>query len=235
MPFSILEAVNLTCNCFFGKNKEPTEEEKLAEAKIRKEQAKKEELSLRLYDIARKHEIGILPVLDTYQVTNLFPINNHVNKWNIFIIGKDKVYILASINDFEGFPDTTGILNTNAMALLPESLQEFFDPVWDKTLLGRQLQFYMIYFGRTYFVNTYPFFNDDRMIIGAIMFIRSFEYLRIKDHNLDVLEEPVKKKISFDLSRENPVPQGVMNSAFYQPSNQPINQQLKSHPETIKE
>ena len=145
--------------------------------------------------------------------------------WNIFIIGNDKVYILASINDFEGFPDTKGILNTNASLVLPDTLKEFFDPVWDKTLMGRQLQFYMIFFGRTYFVNTYPFYNEDKLIIGAIMFVRSFEYLRVKDHNVTLLDDQIQKKISFDMTKPVAHPGiGVMKSALYMPSVTSVNE-----------
>lgn len=217
MPFSILEAINITFNCFCKPKQ--TEAERLKEEQLKKEEEKKEQLNMRLYEVARKHEIGILPVIDTYQITNLFPINNHIHMWNIFIIGNDKVYILASINDFEGFPDTKGILNTNASLVLPDTLKEFFDPVWDKTLMGRQLQFYMIFFGRTYFVNTYPFYNEDKLIIGAIMFVRSFEYLRVKDHNVTLLDDQVQKKISFDMSKKTEHPGiGVLKSALYMPS-----------------
>lgn len=221
MPFSILEAINITFNCFCKPKQ--TEADRLKEEQLKLEQEKKEKLNVRLYEIARKHEIGILPVIDTYQVTNLYPLSNHVHLWNIFIIGKDKIYILASINDFEGFPDTKGILNTNASLILPDTLKEFFDPVWDKTLMGRQLQFYMIYFGRTYFVNTYPFYNEDKVIIGAIMFVRSFEYLRVKDHNMSMLDASadadVKKKLSFDMTRPAAHPGiSIMKSALYMPS-----------------
>ena len=50
-----------------------------------------------------------------------------------------------------------------------------FDSVWTKTLQGKQLQFYMVWNSKLYFINTYPFFNGKGKVIGAILFMRAFE------------------------------------------------------------
>lgn len=191
MPLSILEAINLTFNCFC--NKEST--------KKKEENTNYDEM---IFSTARKYDIGVLPVNSNIQIKNLYPITDQVHLWNTFIVGKDKTYILTSVNDFPGYREESTLLNKKGDSVLPKFLQDFFDPIWDKTLSSKQLQFYMIYHSRTYFVNTYPFVNEEKQVIGAIMFIRAFERMPFEkpdDMNtfLDTIPQNVKGRLSVDL------------------------------------
>lgn len=191
MPLSFLEAINLTFNCFCAKER-------------KSEKQQREDDNQAIYDTARKYEIGILPVHNNVNIKNLYPITDQVHLWNTFIVGNDKTYILSSINDLKGFPETTNLLNKKGDVVLPTFLQDFFDPIWDKTLKGKQLQFYMIYNTRTYFVNSYPFRNDEDFVIGAIMFIRAFEKMPNETSALikQYLNDDKNGRLSFDVRKD---------------------------------
>jgi sensor histidine kinase regulating citrate/malate metabolism len=99
-----------------------------------------------------------------------------VELWNIFVVGNDKTYILCSIKDpFISIPNSGDLINNQASGLIPADLERFLDTIWDRTLVGRQLQFYITWNGRLYFINTFPFFNGKKDVIGAILFMRAFE------------------------------------------------------------
>lgn len=119
-------------------------------------------------------KVSILPVLPNFDIDNLYPLSDHVERWNIFIVGNDKTYILASINDIH-IPGVASLPNHQAHNIMPKELSTVFDSIWNKTLAGRQLQFYMVWNAKLYFVNTYPFFNGKNDVIGAILFMRAFE------------------------------------------------------------
>lgn len=143
---------------------------------IKPKKEKHEEFKEKIDSLGKKYRITILPVYTDYKIKNLYPITNQVDKWNIFIVGNDKTYILAKVEDLD-IPNHTLITNNRGTSVLPNELNEFFDPVWDKTLSGVQLQFLMIWKEKTYFVNTYPIRNEDNEVIGANMFIRSFDLM----------------------------------------------------------
>lgn len=129
----------------------------------------------RMIKAGEKYDIAILPVVSDYKIDNLYPVTDQVHKWNILIVGNDKTYIHASIYDLD-FP-TKGLLNNvGARELCPE-LNEFFDPIFDKTLQGRKLQFMIVWRKTTYMVNTYPLQNTANKVVGAIMFVRAYELL----------------------------------------------------------
>ena len=65
---------------------------------------------------------------------------------------------------------------------LPLEIFEFFDTVWTHTLIGKNLQFYMIVNGVLYFINTYSLKNTNSKIIEAIMFMRNFDTLPKDSH-----------------------------------------------------
>lgn len=132
------------------------------------------QLRSELYNVSRKYKISILPVASGYNIENLYPLTDHVELWNIFIVGRDKTYILANCKNLK-IPRSSELVNNTADGILPDELKDFFDPIWDQTLNGNQLQFYIIFDGRTYFVNSYPFFNERKRVIGAILFLRLFE------------------------------------------------------------
>ena len=159
-----LESLKLTFNCFKPK---VLDDEYFKPA---------DELDIKIYNVSRQYKISILPISHKFDIDNLYPLTDHVELWNIFIVGNDKTYILASINDEHTvIPQTADLLNKRANNILPEELVAMFDSIWDKTLLGHKLQFYMVWNTKLYFINTYPFYNGKNCAIGAILFMRAFE------------------------------------------------------------
>jgi hypothetical protein len=126
--------------------------------------------------------LSIIPVSDTYHIDNLYPITDHVEFWNIFVVGNDKTYILANVKDPHIFlPHVEKLTNDRGNRILPPALMKMFDNIWTKTLTGVKLQFYLLWGGKLFFVNTYPFLNGNQLVIGAIMFMRAFDNAYIKD------------------------------------------------------
>lgn len=129
-----------------------------------------------IYNVSREYKISILPIYPNFEIDNLYPLTDHVELWNIFIIGNDKTYILANVNDPHiKIPETQDLLNNHSEDVIPMELHAVFDAIWTKTLSGRKLQFYMVWNGKLYFINTYPFLNGKNKVIGAVMFMRAFE------------------------------------------------------------
>lgn len=122
-------------------------------------------------DIASKYDMTILPVPASFCIDNLYPPTNHVHRWNILIIGKDKTFVHASICDLD-LPDQTKFPNNRCGTVLSRELQEFFDPIFDQTLANHQLQFYMAWQSKIFLVNTYPILNQRTEVIGGVLFIR---------------------------------------------------------------
>lgn len=132
-----------------------------------------------LYMVSHKYKLSILPISSTYELENLYPITDRVREWNTFVIGNDKTYILSNVGDkttqlhsdiVEQIVDTKG-------SGLPEELFLFFDNVWDHTLKGNQLQFYIVLNGKLYLINTYCLHNRLNNVIGAVLFMRNFDTL----------------------------------------------------------
>ena len=162
LNFNLFENIELVFNCF-GKPK-------------KKGLTKEEDLDRNIYKVSREYKISILPITPNFDIDNLYPLTDHVELWNIFIVGNDKTYILANINDQHiMIPQAHQLPNKQGQSILPSELVMVFDSIWTKTLLGKQLQFYMVWNSKLYFVNTYPFFNGRRKVIGAILFMRGFE------------------------------------------------------------
>ena len=172
---SIIEQMIINCNCFFP-----------SRAKTRRQ--KELDIDKQLKDINNKYDIHLIKVDSSFHIKNLYPVTDEVHKWSIFIVGNDKTYIHASIGEFK-FPHANDLLNRRGQNILPNELNEIFEPLWIQTLNGDQVQMYMIVSQKLYLVNTYPLFNgkSTREVIGAIMFIRPF----IGD-----------ERSSFDLSKE---------------------------------
>lgn len=130
--------------------------------------------------VTEKHGITILPIPTaptTELDTNLYPLSNQVDKWNIFVVGSDKTYILANVNDpIATIPLKDSLPNRKADNIIPPEMQEFFDAVWDKTLEGEKLQMYVAWNERLFHVNTYPLINQLSNIVGATMFMRAFKH-----------------------------------------------------------
>jgi hypothetical protein len=125
-----------------------------------------------LQNLSFKYNISVLPLFKSFNIDDLHPTTNNVENWITFIIGKDKRYIVANnINYLNINISQNEILNK----IGKDGIFDFLNPLWDKTLQGRKLQFFMIYQNKTYFVNTYPYYNNVNIIIGASMFIRPFD------------------------------------------------------------
>lgn len=177
---SIFENFSLVFNCFLPSNKKMKQ---------------RFEINKNLLELGEKYNISTLPVLIGKEITDLYPITDQVHKWNIFIVGKKKNYIMAHTFDLDIGVDQSELLNRQADPYLGKELNDFFNPVWDKTLEGNDLQFFMLWSGKTYFVNTYVLSNGTRDVIGAIMFIRAVEVLPMFSSGE---QEKQEKKNSFD-------------------------------------
>lgn len=183
--FTFLETINLNFNCFRPDAKNASDD-----------------MDKKLYHVSKEHKISILPIMPTFDLENLYPITDGVGVWNIFVVGNDKTYVLSQVNDPSVYvPEAPDLLNRKAMGILPADLTEFFDTVWDRTLTGVQLQFYMTWNGRLYFINTYPFFNGKKVVIGAIMFMRAFDSLP-ESHKRE--RAPLEQRASKEIMRGVP-------------------------------
>lgn len=135
-----------------------------------------DDIDRKIYNVTREYKVSILPITPNFDIDNLYPLTDHVELWNIFIVGNDKTYILANVNDSHiMIPNASKLPNHKGTNILSEELLKIFDNLWARTLQGRQLQFYMVWNSKLYFVNTYPFFNGKEKVIGAILFMRAFE------------------------------------------------------------
>lgn len=170
---SIFENFKIVCNCFCP-SKSP--DKRLAKQYV--------EIDKQLAYLNGKYDIHILKVAADFHLKNLYPITDQVERWSVFIVGNDLTYIHVSVGDFT-FPDSENLLNHQGTNILNKELNEFFEPLWKQTLAGNQLQFYMSVKQRLYFVNTYPFVNDNKYIIGAVMFIRPFTSEKAQTMDLD--------------------------------------------------
>lgn len=161
LNFNVFENLDFNCFCMGAKIKNKKEED---------------ELDRKIYHVSREYKISILPITPNFDIDNLYPLTDHVELWNIFIVGNDKTYILANVNDPHIYiPKADQLPNRQGQTLLPEELIIVLDTIWTKTLQGKQLQFYMVWNSKLYFINTYPFFNGKGKVIGAILFMRAFE------------------------------------------------------------
>ena len=184
LNFNIFEKLHLNFFCFGSKHKQ---------------MIKDEQIDKKIYESCKEQKITILPIAPNFDIENLYPITDHVELWNIFIIGNDKTYILAHVKDpFISIPNSDDLLNKQGQNILPDELVATFDGLWSKTLLGRQLQFYMAWNNHLYFVNTYPFFNGKNKVIGACLFMRSFD--AITEANFDTISTS-PKRASVDYAR----------------------------------
>ena len=199
LNFNLFENINLYCSCFKKKNEEIEEIEKneiREQYKIRKYSKQSEDLDqneireqYKIREYSKQSEnldqneirkqsynISILSIDENIIIDNLYPPTDHVELWNIFIVGSDKTYILANIKDNNIYvPSINKLPNHTGQNILPPELFQKFETIWDKTLSGKQLQFYMVWNTQLYFINTYPFNNGKNKVIGAILFMRIFD------------------------------------------------------------
>lgn len=134
--------------------------------------------SKEVLDTSKRFNITILPIKPHIIIKNLYPTTNMVEKWSTLIVGNDKTYILCNLNEgLKDVVDNKDLLNRQGLNILPNDLNLFLNSIFDMTLKNKKLQFFMIYKNKIYFVNTFPFTDDDdnKDVIGAICFIRAFE------------------------------------------------------------
>lgn len=152
---------NLSLSCFLGSSKKKKNDKQMEQ---------------RMYRVSNEYNISILPIQSDFDIENLYPITDHVEVWNIFVVGNDKTYILANVKDPNIYvPNSSNLLNHKSENILPTELHNFFDTLWDNTLSGKQLQFYMVWNSRLYLLNSYPLYNGKKSVIGATLFMRQFD------------------------------------------------------------
>jgi hypothetical protein len=123
------------------------------------------------------HNVIVLPTRQGTIIDNIFPINNHVEHFNILIIGSDRNYIFTRLQDFT-FPGSDQLVNNKYSDKMPAGFRQILDNIWDATLEGKILHFYMIYKGKTYITQTFPLQNRASKVVGALALIRNVETLR---------------------------------------------------------
>jgi hypothetical protein len=158
----VIDQLSVVFNCFCG-------------GKKNMKNAKNEDDIVKIQKLSTKYNISILPIKNFFELESLYPVTNQVHTWSTFIIGKDKTYVLANGYNFDLGAPAEELLNKKAPGHMNENLVEFFEPIWKRTLKEQQLQFFMVYCGITYLVNTYALRNESHKIIGACMFIRTFD------------------------------------------------------------
>lgn len=180
---------NFTLNCF-GCKKTSDEEKRKKNVERQKQQQYESEID-NLNDVFHnsKYDIVILPIdPNVYSIQNLFPYWNHVQTWDIFIVGCDKTYILAQINSFETASDLSSSLpNNKGYGRMDTEFYDFLEPVWDRTLSGVKLQLFMQMREKTYLINTFPLTNTENKVIGGVLFMRDFNFnYMMPDENVAV-------------------------------------------------
>jgi hypothetical protein len=149
-------------NCFCAKQNDDVSKNK-----------KESDFISSIVNSSANHNVVVLPVRNSFELDNLYPKHNHVDKWNTFIIGKDKTYILANCVDF----NINNLVNHKGTGILPQAIEEFLDPIWDRTLEGKQVQLFMMFDSTTYLMNSYTLKNNADQIIGACLFMRRVDSL----------------------------------------------------------
>ena len=189
---SIIDKINFNCFCAGrpktkGKNTidVPTVSKKAGSFDIQENAAmdadafkKNYKTSKKIIELGANHQLQILPVMRGKEITDLYPPTDQVHLWNTFVVGKKLNYIVANVNDLNiGVNDPKYLLNSKADNLMDDDIKRFFDHIWEETLSGVDLQFFMIKSGRTFFVNTYCLQNGNQQTIGGLCFIRNIETL----------------------------------------------------------
>lgn len=153
---SAVETINLICNCFLP-NKQKT------------------------YDDIQEHYnhdgdddiIHILPTNEQFKLKNLYPSTNKTEKWSVLCVGSDLTYIKVCLGDFN-LKGMDFLTNKKGGNVISKRLNDTLEPIWNATLKGNRLQFFLLVNGLTYLVNSFPLDNTDGSVIGAVMFIRAY-------------------------------------------------------------
>jgi hypothetical protein len=155
----------------------------------------KHHISKELYDYSKQNDILIIPLVKEYNLDNLYPVEDEVEKWNIFIVGQDRTYIQAKVTDSIFEINEDKILNTRGnKESISLRFKEFLNKIWNQTLKGKQLQFFTYINSKLFLLNSYPFRNNKNVIIGGICFIREAGIIDKKIFDLDVIFDNTEEK-----------------------------------------
>lgn len=155
-------------------------------------------------DVATKHSITIIPyaqhiVAGGTEDTNLYPAANQVEKWNIFVVGSDKTYILAHVNDtMTPVPNIEYLANRKGTNILPPEMEEFFDAVWDKTLKNNNLKLLVAWNERLFKVSSFPLINKSKVVVGATLFMKPFNHMNYPNSSASLSSIKSKRASKID-------------------------------------
>lgn len=155
----VIDSLSVVFNCFCDN----------PQNKPNDQRRKRRSFERNIYDIGAKYNISVLPIQQTFELDNLYPQTNQVHEWTTLVVGKDKTYVLTHLGSIS-FAKSDQLVNHKGPGIIPHELQDFFDPLWDETLAGTNLQLFLVIDGLTYFMNTFSFKNNHGSIIGACMF-----------------------------------------------------------------
>jgi hypothetical protein len=160
------------CSCLFSKKTKDKNERTFYENK--------------LMSLQENIDIKVLPFLSFLPLTDIFPESNHVAGWSTYVNGKNKRLVVSQDN--LQLSDNS-MLNKKYDNVLDGKNGEFFDTVFQMIISGHENQFLMVYKEKLYFANCYCFRNEEKAVIGGILFIRlytSMSELLPKNHTLSV-------------------------------------------------
>lgn len=182
MNIPIITCNNMVLDCFFGGGRDRSHRDMSRQVRQLSEAYEK-----------TGYDVFVLPVDHAkFQVDNLYPVSNHVDTWNTFVVGNDGTYILANANTLALSPEdyrengddvsdatrrvADALLNRKAGGLLEPGLTTFLQPIWDVTLKdgGAPIQVFIVVRNQTFILNTYPLRRHDGHVVGGVMFIRFF-------------------------------------------------------------
>ena len=147
---------------------------------------RKDENLNKLYKVSKAYNLSVLPISPDYSFDNLYPITNHVEVWSTLVVGSDKSYILCNVGDENiKFENKDEIVNTKG-SKIPRDLFLFLNNVWDISLTGKNLQFFIVLDSHLYIFNSYCLKNEKGHIVGCIGFIRNFQSIKI---NTDLITQ----------------------------------------------
>lgn len=150
---SIFNIEKIVCNCFKPKN----------------------EFKLNNLELSKRLNIFILPMKPDIQIENLLAINTNI--FNILVVDKEKKYVNIVFKDecFK-FIDTESIEGNKGDNLLPPSLNDFLNLIYDKTFENNKVQLLFIYQNVLFLTYTYPLYNKENVLNGCMCIIMRYNY-----------------------------------------------------------
>lgn len=125
---------------------------------------------------AEQNNVLVLPARAIDNLKNLYPVSDNVeSRFNILIVGSDKSYILCKLSDLK-LTGADRLENHKYSQSMPENIRAILDSIWDKTLLGNSLMFYLVVQGRTFVCNSFPLYTNNNIICGAMCCLRAVQH-----------------------------------------------------------